>query len=273
MDSDRAHQLLAAERERIEREIAELGPEAASDRDEPGDRGSEDLYQQEFDAAAPTDLARAARRRRARRGTPGRRDVRAVGGERRADPRRAASRPCRPPSARSPKRSDSEADEPPMRLLLLAGPGGGKGTQGARLAERLEIAHVAAGDALRDEVARGTRDRGTGRELRRPRRTRARRDRGRPHDAHRGRGGAGGRLHPRRLPAQPRTGPCGRRRLGAARHRVRGRRLPRGARARVAPAAARARGDRGAQRRHARGHREPPGPVRADDLPARRALP
>ena len=29
MDSDRAHQLLAAERERIEREIAELGPEAA----------------------------------------------------------------------------------------------------------------------------------------------------------------------------------------------------------------------------------------------------
>ena len=43
-----------------------------------------------------------------------------------------------------------------MRLLLLAGPGGGKGTQGARLAERLEVAHVAAGDALRDEVARGT---------------------------------------------------------------------------------------------------------------------
>ena len=43
-----------------------------------------------------------------------------------------------------------------MRLLLLAGPGGGKGTQGARLAERLDIAHVAAGDALRDEVARGT---------------------------------------------------------------------------------------------------------------------
>jgi adenylate kinase len=43
-----------------------------------------------------------------------------------------------------------------MRLLLLAGPGGGKGTQGARLADQLDIAHVAAGDALRDEVARGT---------------------------------------------------------------------------------------------------------------------
>ena len=42
MDSDRAHQLLSAERERIEREIA--------------DRGSEDLYQQEFDAGRATDL-------------------------------------------------------------------------------------------------------------------------------------------------------------------------------------------------------------------------
>ena len=56
MDSDRAHQLLAAERERIEREIAELGSEAAGERDESEDRGSEDLYQQEFDAGRATDL-------------------------------------------------------------------------------------------------------------------------------------------------------------------------------------------------------------------------
>ena len=56
MDSDRARQLLAAERERIEREIAELGSEAAGDRDEPGDRGSEDLYQQSFDAGRAADL-------------------------------------------------------------------------------------------------------------------------------------------------------------------------------------------------------------------------
>ena len=56
MDSDRAHQLLAAERERIEREIAELGSEAAGDSDESEDRGSEDLYQQEFDAGRATDL-------------------------------------------------------------------------------------------------------------------------------------------------------------------------------------------------------------------------
>ena len=56
MDSDRAHQLLAAERERIEREIAELGSEAAGESDESEDRGSEDLYQQEFDAGRATDL-------------------------------------------------------------------------------------------------------------------------------------------------------------------------------------------------------------------------
>jgi DnaK suppressor protein len=56
MDSDRAHKLLAAERERIEHEIAELGPEAPDDRDEPGDRDSENLYQQEFDAGRAADL-------------------------------------------------------------------------------------------------------------------------------------------------------------------------------------------------------------------------
>jgi adenylate kinase len=41
-----------------------------------------------------------------------------------------------------------------MRLLLVGGPGSGKGTQGARLAERLGLVHIAAGDALRAEVAR-----------------------------------------------------------------------------------------------------------------------
>ncbi len=56
MDSDRARQLLAAERERIEREIAELESEAAGESDESEDRGSEDLYQREFDAGRSTDL-------------------------------------------------------------------------------------------------------------------------------------------------------------------------------------------------------------------------
>jgi DnaK suppressor protein len=56
MDADRARRLLAAERERIEQSIAEVGQEGAADSAEPGDRDSEDLYQQEFDATRETDL-------------------------------------------------------------------------------------------------------------------------------------------------------------------------------------------------------------------------
>lgn len=43
-----------------------------------------------------------------------------------------------------------------MRALLLAPPGAGKGTQGARLAERHGVPHVATGDLLRDHVERCT---------------------------------------------------------------------------------------------------------------------
>jgi adenylate kinase len=39
-----------------------------------------------------------------------------------------------------------------VRLLVLGPPGAGKGTQGARLADALEIQHIAAGDVLRAEV-------------------------------------------------------------------------------------------------------------------------
>ncbi|HEX6677927.1 MAG TPA: adenylate kinase [Actinomycetes bacterium] len=49
-----------------------------------------------------------------------------------------------------------------MRLLLLAPPGAGKGTQGTRLADRLGIQHVPAGDLLRAEARAGT---GAGREI------------------------------------------------------------------------------------------------------------
>lgn len=56
MDADRARQLLARERERIEKAIADLGPQAPGEQDEPDDRGSEDLYQQEFDAGRAQDL-------------------------------------------------------------------------------------------------------------------------------------------------------------------------------------------------------------------------
>jgi adenylate kinase len=43
-----------------------------------------------------------------------------------------------------------------MRLLLLAPPGGGKGTQGARLADRLGVQHISAGELLRAEARAGT---------------------------------------------------------------------------------------------------------------------
>jgi adenylate kinase len=43
-----------------------------------------------------------------------------------------------------------------MRLLLLAPPGAGKGTQGARLADRLGVGHVSAGELLRAEARAGT---------------------------------------------------------------------------------------------------------------------
>jgi adenylate kinase len=43
-----------------------------------------------------------------------------------------------------------------MRLLMVAPPGSGKGTQAKRLAEHYGIAHLSSGDLLRKEVAAGT---------------------------------------------------------------------------------------------------------------------
>lgn len=43
-----------------------------------------------------------------------------------------------------------------MHLILLGAPGAGKGTQGARLAERLGIPKIATGDILREAVRQGT---------------------------------------------------------------------------------------------------------------------
>jgi len=58
MDPNRARELLAGERERIEQAIAGLGEEQlAAEQSEPGERGSEDLYQHEFDAGLAEDLA------------------------------------------------------------------------------------------------------------------------------------------------------------------------------------------------------------------------
>jgi adenylate kinase len=43
-----------------------------------------------------------------------------------------------------------------MRVLLIAPPGAGKGTQGALIATHFDIPHIATGDLLRDHVARET---------------------------------------------------------------------------------------------------------------------
>ncbi|MEV8510276.1 adenylate kinase [Actinoplanes sp. NPDC051475] len=43
-----------------------------------------------------------------------------------------------------------------MRVLMVAPPGAGKGTQGAVIAAHFDIPHIATGDLLRDHVARQT---------------------------------------------------------------------------------------------------------------------
>jgi adenylate kinase len=43
-----------------------------------------------------------------------------------------------------------------MNVLLIGPPGSGKGTQGERLAQRLGLEHISAGDLLREEVDSGT---------------------------------------------------------------------------------------------------------------------
>ena len=61
MEEKRARELLAAERERVEAELASLrggGGEESDGNREPGDLTSEDLYQDEFDAGRAQDLRR-----------------------------------------------------------------------------------------------------------------------------------------------------------------------------------------------------------------------
>jgi DnaK suppressor protein len=61
MDPERARELLAAERERIERALARLGHEDTgelSDEDDPASQAS-DLYQDEFDEGLAGDLREA----------------------------------------------------------------------------------------------------------------------------------------------------------------------------------------------------------------------
>ena len=43
-----------------------------------------------------------------------------------------------------------------MRIVLLGGPGAGKGTQAQKLAEKYSLAHIATGDILRQSIKDGT---------------------------------------------------------------------------------------------------------------------
>jgi len=59
MDPERARELLARERSRIEESLTALDRDGPLERDtrvEPGERDSEDLYQDEFDAGRREDL-------------------------------------------------------------------------------------------------------------------------------------------------------------------------------------------------------------------------
>ena len=59
MDPERARELLAREREQVERELAALrgeGSEESDERIEPGEQDSEALYQDELDAGRVEDL-------------------------------------------------------------------------------------------------------------------------------------------------------------------------------------------------------------------------
>src|SRR6516225_7811934 len=47
-------------------------------------------------------------------------------------------------------------EEMRMRVLMIAPPGAGKGTQGALIAAHFDIPHIATGELLRDHVARRT---------------------------------------------------------------------------------------------------------------------
>lgn len=44
----------------------------------------------------------------------------------------------------------------PLQIILIGGPGAGKGTQAAKIKEKYGIPHISTGEILRDEVAKNT---------------------------------------------------------------------------------------------------------------------
>src|SRR5579859_7560893 len=149
-----------------------------------------------------------------------------------------------------------------MRVLMIAPPGAGKGTQGALIAAHFDIPHIATGELLRDHVARRT---ALGQAVQ------AYLDRGElvadqvvldmVREAMVAAKAAGGGVCPRRDPAEHVPGP------GDLPDRPRARddrgcgAAPAGRRRGTHAPAARARCARASLRRHARGHCPAPGPL------------
>jgi len=52
--------------------------------------------------------------------------------------------------------SASRIEHPVMRIVLLGGPGVGKGTQAQKLSEKYNVPHIATGDILRQSIKDGT---------------------------------------------------------------------------------------------------------------------
>src|SRR3954447_4392765 len=60
------------------------------------------------------------------------------------------------PGPRTRAAAPDPGEEFTVRVLMIAPPGAGKGTQGALIATHFAVPHIATGDLLRDHVARGT---------------------------------------------------------------------------------------------------------------------
>ena len=54
------------------------------------------------------------------------------------------------------KRRQDCTNKPAQNVVLIGPPGSGKGTQAPRIRDELCLCHLATGDMLRDQVARGT---------------------------------------------------------------------------------------------------------------------
>lgn len=48
----------------------------------------------------------------------------------------------------------SEIEGEPMNILIMGGPGAGKGTMSAKIVEKFNVNHISTGDIFRSEIGR-----------------------------------------------------------------------------------------------------------------------